>query len=559
MCGIVAWRTNRSTMDHSSLVLRRPETRGCKPDVVVGQTPDSNFDRPRSSGNIDAVGDVVADFVAAARDWPDRAAILHNGTSITYRDLAERICVTASHYRACGFGVDRASSLISALVSHTPAVVEQLLGILQAGATYCPIDAALPDNRKRALAAAIGVDPLFAVAPDPHIASGRPDRSVDEDPRPVKAVVPQAVRQKADSAYVLCTSGSTGDPKPVVVSRSALTVTVRALRRLFALTPEDRVLQFAALGWDTCLEEILPALTSGATLVFDDAAHSHSLPSFVRMLTSREVSVLDLPTAFWHELVLFLHEEHLTLPDSVRLVVIGGEQVDPTRLRQWRDLDLGQVRLLNTYGCTETTMVTHSVQLSGPGTGPEAMSDQSRVPIGRPLPHVHDHLTDEGELLVSGPALATGYLGSPDLTETAFPVVDHGSGPVRWFRTGDLVVRGEGGLLYPQGRADEQLKVLGVRVHPAEVEAQLNTHPAVGGSVIAGERLLGRTTLTAYVVRTGVVTPAEVQQYLRERLPSQLVPTRVKFVAALAYNASGKVDREATRCAAVDRESKGEG
>lgn len=558
MCGIVACRTNTSMTDHSSRALRRPECCGCEPGAVIGQIPDSDFDRPQTTGDVEAVGDVVADFALATRNWPDRAAILHNGVPITYRDLAERICVTASHYRACGFGVDRSSNLIGALVSHTPAVVEQLLGILQAGATYCPIDAALPANRKRALAAAIGVDPLFAAAPDPHGASGLPDRSVDENRRSVETVVRAPVWQENDSAYVLCTSGSTGEPKPVVVSRSALTITVRALRRLFALTPEDRVLQFAALGWDTCLEEILPTLTSGATLVFDDAAHSHSLPSFLRMLTDREVSVLDLPTAFWHELVLFLHEEQLTLPDSVRLMVIGGEQVDPTRLRQWRNLDLGQVRLLNTYGCTETAMVTHSVQLSGPGTEPEAVSDQAKVPIGRPLPHVRDHLADGGELLVSGPSLATGYLGSPELTEAAFPVDDHGSGPVRWFRTGDLVVRGQGGLLYSQGRVDEQLKVLGVRVHPAEVEAHLNTHPAVGGSVITGERLLGRTTLTAYVVRTGLVTPAELKQYLGERLPSQLVPTRVKFVAALSYSVTGKVDREATRRVAVTHESKGE-
>jgi nonribosomal peptide synthetase protein VioO len=121
---------------------------------------------------------------------------------------------------------------------------------------------------------------------------------------------------------------------------------------------------------------------------------------------------------------------------------------------------------------------------------------------------------------------------------------------VRWFHTGDVVTRDADGLLYARGRADEQVKVLGVRVHPAEVEMQLSTHPAVTGAVVVGERLLGRTSLSAYVVTSEPTTAAELKRYLRERLPHQFVPTRLTFVPALAYTASGKVDRAATQRAA---------
>lgn len=495
----------------------------------------------------DVSGDVVADFAAAVRCWSDRTAIVYNGSSITYREFAERVDRTASRYRTVRFGSDGAPGRIGTLVSHTPATVEHLLGILQAGAVYCPIDAALPAARRHALAAALGIDQLSAVAePDGQLAAANTE-------------LPQPLWQPADPAYVLCTSGSTGAPKPVVVSRRALGVTVRALRRLFALTPEDRVLQFASLGWDTCLEEILPALTAGAAVVFDDAAHTGSFPSFLRLLAAQEITVLDLPTAFWHELVLFLHEEQAALPPSVRLMVIGGERVDPTRLRQWRELDVAQIGLLNTYGCTETTMVTHAAYLSGPETEEAVATPCAEAPMGRPLPHVRDHVTDEGELLIAGPSLATGYLELPEPTADGFPVADHGSGPQRWFRTGDLVARGDHGLLYSRGRIDEQVKVSGVRVHPAEVEAQLNSHPAVGGAVVVGERLLGRTSLTAYVVSDGVTTAGELKQYLRQRLPGQFVPSRVLFVAALSYTASGKVDRAATRNSAAPQDSKGAG
>lgn len=511
------------------------------------------------TADIDTAGDVVTDFVAAAQGLPGHAALVHNGSVITYGDLAERIRSTASRYRTTEPGTHRGSGRIGAVVSHAPAVVEHLLGILQAGATYCPIDSALPLGRKRSLTAALGVDRVI----DTDRVTWESDvLSIDMLGNQVAADsdLPHPSWREDDSAYVLCTSGSTGTPKPVAISRHALTVTVRALRDLFELTPADRVLQFASLGWDTCLEEMLPALIAGATVVFDDAAHLGSFRPFVRMLAEQEITMIDLPTAYWHEFVLYLHEEQIGLPDSLRLVVIGGERVDPTRLRQWRELPVGNVVLLNTYGCTETTMVTHAVQLSGPGTEPEVAALDTDAPLGRPLPHVRDHVTEDGELLVSGPALATGYLGMPEHTVAGFPVADHGTGPARWFRTGDLATRSDTGLVFSRGRADDQLKVLGVRVHPAEVEGQLNTHPAVAGAVVVGELLLGRMSLTAYVVPAGETIPApvELKRFLRERLPSQFVPARVNFVSRLEYTASGKIDRSATQRAALNYDIKGE-
>lgn len=509
----------------------------------------------RDIADPETVGDALTDFGVAVHDWPDRAAIMHNGTTVSYRELAAKVQDTAARYRRCRFGDTGRPGLIGTLVAHTPAVVEHLFAILDAGTAYCPIDDALPLARQQELYETIGLSRVVAAtACEPQSAW---IETLGADTVSADAELPLQLWNPGDPAYVLCTSGSTGTPKPVVVSRRALGVTVRALRDLFALTPGDRVLQFASLGWDTCLEEILPALTAGATLVFDDAAYSRSFRQFVRMLARREVTVLDLPTAFWHELVLFLDEEHATLPECVRLVVIGGERIDRTRLRQWRNLDLGHVRLLNTYGCTETTMVTHAVQLSGPGTESTVAPDDAEPPLGRALPHVRDHVTDEGELLVSGPGIADGYLDLPELTAAGFPVIDHGRGPMRWFRTGDLVARGEHGLLYPRGRTDEQVKVLGVRVHPAEVEANLGTHPAVTAAVVMGERLLGRTVLAAYVVPAGPVTVSELKCYLRSRLPSQFVPGKVTFVAELSHTASGKVDRAATQRAAAAHDNKG--
>ncbi|OKH69947.1 acyl-CoA synthetase [Mycobacterium sp. SWH-M1] len=492
--------------------------------------------------------DVIDEFTAAAHEGPYRTAIVHNGDAVTYREIAQRVSEMAA---ACRLPRVAGADRIAALVSHTPSAATTLLGVLSAGLTYCPIDGSLPAERVRSMMSALGVDRVYSALQCDTVMPGVRVGQLHADVDPATSTPWQTRRSPDDAAYVLCTSGSTGTPKPVVVSRQALGVTVRALRALFELTPQDRVLQFASLGWDTCLEEILPALTAGAALVFDDRAHRGSFPIFLRAVAEQEISVIDLPTAFWHELVRFLDEENEVLPASVRLVVIGGEMVDPTRLRQWTQLGMDHVRLLNTYGCTETTLITHAVQLRGVGTE-ISVGASDDAPIGMALPHVVDHISEDGELLISGPGVASEYLGMPEQTASAFSFADHGCGPMRWFHTGDVVVRDDGGLLHARGRADEQLKVLGVRVHPAEVEAHLHSHPSVTASVVVGERTSAGKCLAAYVVARQPVTAKELKHYLARRLPKQFVPSRFTFVTALAYTQSGKVDRAATRRAVTD-------
>ncbi|HEY1176100.1 MAG TPA: AMP-binding protein, partial [Phytomonospora sp.] len=337
-------------------------------------------------------------------------------------------------------------------------------------------------------------------------------------------------------AYVLFTSGSTGTPKPVVTPRGAIAVTVASLRELFGVTPADRVLQFASLNWDTCFEEILPALTGGAALVIDDEAHRGSFPRLLRMIAERGVTVADLPTAYWHELVHHLADYGDPLPEALRLLIIGGEAAGPARLADWHRLGTGGVRLLNTYGCTETTLITHAAELGGDVGG--------RVPIGHALAHVVEDVED-GELLIGGPALALGYLGLPE--ETAARFVERPGG--RFFRTGDRVARSEDAGLVHMGRIDGELKIRGVRVDPAEVEAIIGAHPGVASVAVVGASEAGRTLLVAYVVASGDDPgdlPGEVLGHLRTTVPGHLVPGRLTVVGELAHTASGKVDRAAT-------------
>jgi nonribosomal peptide synthetase protein VioO len=389
-----------------------------------------------------------------------------------------------------------------------------LLGVFAAGGAYMPIDPAFPAERVEAMRAAASSQPVTG------------------------------------PAYVLFTSGSTGEPKPVLTPGEAFGTTVAALTALFELTADDRVLQFASMNWDTCFEEILPTLTVGAALVFDDEAHTGSFRRFLRMVEERRISVLDLPTAFWHELVRHLAEDDDPLPECLRLVVIGGEAASPARLADWHRLKTGAIRLLNTYGCTETTMITHAADLPGPKHAADpAGPDVDRIPIGRALPHVRELIEDTGELLIGGPALAAGYLGRPEATAERF--VERADG--RWFRTGDRVSRAPDGLLFHEGRIDHQVKVRGVRVDPGEVEAHLTRHPAVAAAAVTGVTLAGRTALVGYVAapgsaleNTGALDSTDLLAWLRQRVPAHLVPSRITFVPELVHTTSGKVDRAGT-------------
>ncbi|WP_371501168.1 amino acid adenylation domain-containing protein [Kitasatospora sp. NBC_00374] len=478
--------------------------------------------------------DLIDAFTQIAESHSGRTAVVHNGRPLSYRRLNELVGESALRL-GCRPGV------VGVRTSRSPGVVAELLGVLAAGGTYCPIDPAFPAERQRAMVAAAG---CRSVVDAESILPAKPG-VVPVDFTDLLSPAGPADPVVAESpAYLLFTSGSTGGPKPVVTPRRAIATVVHALRELFDLRPTDRVLQFASLNWDTCFEEILPALTAGASLVFDDEAYTGSFPRFLRMVERERITVLDLPTAYWHELVRHLTEDGLALPPGVRLVVIGGEAASPARLADWCELATADIRLVNTYGSTETTLITHAVDLHGPRAArfERPWRESARVPIGLPLPHVLERIGEDGELMIGGPALALGYRGLPEATEARF-----GTGEERWFRTGDRVERAPDGMLLHHGRLDDELKVRGIRVDPAEVEAHLLGHTGVEAAAVAGVTLAGRTTLVAYVVPAPRTDPAALSAALRghlaDRVPAHLVPGRITVVPRLAYTASGKIDR----------------
>ena len=431
----------------------------------------------------------------------DRIALSCEDTSITYGELDARVGLLAASLRNQGV---TAETVAGVLLGRSIDAIVAMLAVWHAGGAYLPLDPDLPPPRRAELIADSG-----AVVPE---------LTPAEEPSPRFPTDPE------NAAYVLYTSGSTGVPKGVVVEHGSLAARVGWMRDAYALGPDDRIVQLAPLGFDTHIEEIFPALAAGATVVIlpDGGA---ALPEL--LATRDDLTVLDLPTALFHRLAGMLDE--ITWPPALRLVILGGEQVQAAAIARWRRR-FPDVRLVNTYGPTETTVIATATELG----------DTDPPPIGRPLPGTVVRVMDgdvlvppgaPGELIIGGAGVARGYVGG---ALGKFFVEDG----VRHYRTGDHV-RWRGGQLEFLGRFDDQLKVRGFRVEPSEVERQLLARPGVRQAAVTARD----EALVAYVA--GTADHAVLASSLAEVLPSHLVPTRWVSVEELPLSRNGKVDRAA--------------
>jgi amino acid adenylation domain-containing protein len=499
----------------------------------------------------------VLDLVSRqAEHRPEDVAIESSGESVTYRELVSRARRLAARLRATGFVPEQLAGLCA---DRSPEMIVGMLGILEAGGAYLPIDPLLPprridflleDAKPRLVVAPAGIASRL---PDRGLAIVSPDGSLDSD-RSLE--MPPTGHPSLDRlAYVIYTSGSTGRPKGVEVTHRALANFVFWARDAFELAPSDRVLQFAPFHFDTSVEEIFPCLASGATLVLRTDAMLESPATFFKACTEKGITVLDLPTAYWHELVPFLERGDVQLPPCLRLVIIGGEGALPERLVQWHSAVGQRVRLLNTYGPTEATVAATIADLT-PAESAQSASVW-RVPIGRPIDNVRAYVLDprrqpvpigvRGELFLGGEGLARGYRNDPVLTARRFTPDRYSDAPgARLYRTGDLVRRRRDGTLEFLGRVDDQVKIRGFRVEPVEVEKVLVTYPSISDvAVIAREDVPGDRRLVAYFSKAAATEPSvsELRDFLAQRLPDYLIPQAFVCLEKLPRTLAGKLDR----------------
>lgn len=479
---------------------------------------------------------------AAAAQWPDRVAVADATSMLTYQDLMDRSAALAARLDEIGVR----EGLVGVCVDRTVNVVIATLAVLRAGAAYVPIDPTSPRQRlalilEDARPLAMVVDGKGSGLVPPGV------QRVHVDEGLVPASAPRVETPEDGLAYVIFTSGSTGRPKGVMVEHRHVLALLDSADRHFSFDQHDVWTMFHSNAFDFSVWEMFGALGHGATVVVVPRAAIYDPEAMWRLIEREGVTVLSQTPSYFSRL---LGAERRN-PEDLRYVVFGGEALHFGSLAAWFEEYGDATTLVNMYGITETT-----VHVTYREVRPEDVTRQGFL-IGRPLSHLSIELVDEhlrpvqdgavGELLVAGDSVARGYLGRDDLTAERFLPDPARPGATR-YRTGDLARLTDTGELEYVGRSDDQVQLNGYRVELREVQHHLQQHPAIGEAVVvARPGPDGGLRLVGYVRSHEAADRLEplVEAFLRDRLPSYMVPHRVVVVAEIPLNTNGKPDLEA--------------
>jgi amino acid adenylation domain-containing protein len=486
---------------------------------------------------------------------PDTVAVIHGARQLTFRELNLRANQLARYLKRRGVGPD---ITVGIGLERSLELAVTMLGVLKAGGACMPLDPNYPAERLLFMQSDAQA-PVLLTQPGllAKFAGSRADViCVTPDWGPIAGEreenLPHAATPET-TAYVIYTSGSTGTPRGVLLTHGGLVNHHTAAVKLYGLTSADRVLQFSSISFDIAIEEIWPAWISGATVVLRTEDMPLDGSGFLRWIEQHSVTVLDLPTAYWHECTHQITGLKHPLPACLRLVVVGGEQASAAVLQSWFQISRGHVRWINTYGPSETSVIATAYE-------PSATDIMAEVPIGRPIANTQVYVLDSnlqpvpigvsGELYIGGIGVAAGYLKRPELTAEKF-ITDPfrpGAG-TRLYKTGDLARYRPDGNLEFRGRRDHQVKIRGFRVELGEIEAALRLHAGVREAVVVfrADGPSGNGCLVAYIVPTTAPAPDinELRDFLKKKLPEYMLPASFLMLKAMPLSPNGKIDRNA--------------
>nr|WP_069160381.1 non-ribosomal peptide synthetase [Nocardia altamirensis] len=472
-------------------------------------------------------------FTAQAAATPDTTAVICGDVELTYAELGDRVDRLAHWLIAQGVGIE---DTVAVHLPRSADTLVALLGVLKAGAAYLPLDTEYPESRIRYMVE--HAKPTTVL--DSSAMSAAQDHPADAQPFP--AIAPD------NAAYIVYTSGSTGEPKGIVGTHAGLVNCLAWFHALFPWTPGEVTCAKTSVSFGDSLTEILRPLTRGGTVVV--AEQIRDLVELVTLIERHQVRRLGLVPSL---LAALIADDLLPRAAACRVWISSGEPL-PVSVAEGFSAQLPDSVLVNLYGSSEISADSTWAEV---GTMPHA--DEISVPIGRPLDNTRVYVLDNalhpvprgvvGELYVAGVGLARGYLNRRALTAARFVAdpfaVDPGG---RLYRTGDLVRWRADGHLVHLGRADNQMKIRGFRIEPGEVESALAAHPAVARAVVAARETNAGHQLVGYLVPAdpGVaVDVSEVRQLVASRLPDYMVPTALTILEELPLNPNGKVDRGA--------------
>src|SRR5216684_4189600 len=493
-------------------------------------------------------------FAAQVARTPAAVAVVFEDERLSYRELDLRANRLAHHLRARGVGPE---VVVALCLERSPDMVVGVLAILKAGGAYLPLDPAYPRARLAFMLADAGAGLLVTHSalrdrlPDHRagiLALDAEAAAIEQQP----ASPPAVPLDPENPAYVIYTSGSTGAPKGVVVPHAGLANKLLGLARDFEVGPGFRAALLISCGFDASIEQAMLPLIGGGTAVVVSDAVRESPAQFWRQLERDNITFVSCVPSYL-ETVL----RSAPADASLDHLALGGEAFTPEfRTEILRHLDVA--RMTNLYGPTEATIDAVGFSVEGEQAGP-------RVPIGRPLRNYRVYVLDGGlqpcpagvwgELYISGPGRARGYLGRAGLTGERFVADRYGPAGSRMYRSGALARWRSDGVLEFLGRADGQLKLRGFRIEPGEIEAALTRAPSVAqAAVIAREDRPGEKRLVAYVVAASgaAVDAGLLRGHLLGSLPDYMVPAAFVELERLPLTPNGKLDRAALEAALWD-------
>ncbi|MEU6562780.1 amino acid adenylation domain-containing protein [Nocardia nova] len=485
---------------------------------------------------------------------PDAVAIRYRGYDTTYRELDESANRLARVLIELGAGPE---VVVAIALPRGPASITAIWAVAKTGAAYVPIDPDYPADRIEHMlsdsGAMIGLTDARsrAAMPDRPMHRGRHRKQgadwllVDSavlnetlarvSPAPVTDADRHLPLRISHPAYLIYTSGSTGRPKAVVVTHGGLASLAHEQMHLFRVGDCARTLHFSSPSFDASVLELLLGFAAGATIVIAPAGIYGGAELAALLRAERITHAFITPAA-----LATVSPDGL---DDLEAVIVGGDACPEDLVRTWTAAH----RMHNMYGPSEATVAA---------TATEPMVAGRPVPIGKPVRGMRLFILDQrlhpvppgvaGELYLSGPGVARGYLGRHGLTALSFPANPHGRRGERMYRTGDLVMTDAAGTLRFLGRADDQVKIRGFRIELREVDHALRAHPGIRFAmtiVHTGEH--GAVRLASYVAADTPVEPTEILETARQRLPAYMVPAAITVLDRVPVTPAGKVDRKA--------------
>jgi amino acid adenylation domain-containing protein len=486
-------------------------------------------------------------FEGVAKEHPDAVALIQGPIRLTYKELNTRANGLGRRLREAGV---KPETLVACCFERSIEMIVAILAVLKAGGAYVPLDPAYPKARldliledmgrpliltHKSLASSILAEHssrilLFDEAES--FLSSEPEQNLE------------AAAGPKNLAYVMYTSGSTGRPKGVAVEHRGIVRLVRGANYCH-FGPDETFLQFAPISFDASTFEIWGALLNGSPLVLMPPK-STSLEDLVRAIRKHSVTTLWLTAGLFHLMV----EEHPDGLGTLRQLLAGGDVLSPRHVRLFLER-APNTTLINGYGPTENTTFTCCHVMRAGDSFPNS------IPIGKPISNTRVYLLDEsmnpvsagdvGELYAAGDGVARGYLNDPDGTAAKFLLDPFTEEPnQRMYRTGDLARWRPDGIIEFLGRADNQVKILGHRIEPAEIEAVLERHGQVKQTCVVARVENGSKRLAAYFVPSSSgPTVEELRDFATSQLPQHMVPAFFVKLSALPLSDNGKVDRAA--------------